>query len=188
MPRNYYDQASRYTAKLDSTGFVRWLVGLPALVFHRWLDTRRLPFPGELDRVCDTVACVEDPATTGLLWAIPIEFALEPEADLFGRLLAYLGLLWLEERPSPQRGSRYQVGAVVVNLTGQGHTARSMVLATSGMRTCLEPVERDLASTDAAAILAGITAGTITGALLLFIPLMQDGGEAAIMGQWLQLA
>jgi len=45
-----FDQAGRYGAKLDPPEFVRWLVaGLhPSLFFRRWLDTRTLPFPGEL--------------------------------------------------------------------------------------------------------------------------------------------
>src|SRR5712691_779428 len=112
---------------------------MPSLLFRRWLDTRRLPFPGEADRICDTVACLEDPAVGGVLWAVPIEFALEPESDLFGRLLAYLGLLWLEERPSAQRGARFAVGAVVINLTGRGNTARDMSLG--DLHTCLKVVE-----------------------------------------------
>src|SRR5262245_11017999 len=124
MTRNFFDQAARYVAKLEPQPFVRWLLRLQILLFHGWLDTRRIPFPGEADRICDTVACLEDPAVTGELWAVPIEFALQPESDLFGRLLVYLGLLWLEERPSAERGARYQVGAIVLNLTGRGRTSR----------------------------------------------------------------
>jgi hypothetical protein len=56
---NPYDKSARYTAKMDPPGFLRWL--LPRMMqggyaFQRWLDTRRLPFPGEPDRTCDTVA------------------------------------------------------------------------------------------------------------------------------------
>jgi hypothetical protein len=186
MTRNVYDQAARYAAKLDAVGFVRWLLGMPTLVFHRWLDTRRLPFPGEADRICDTVACLEDPAAPGVLWAVPVEFALEPESELFGRLLAYLGLLWLEERPSDERGARYEVSAAVVNLTGRGHTSRDMRLA--GMRTCLQVEERDLAGEDAAAVLSGIASGAVARCLLPLVPLMQGGAEAGIIQQWVQLA
>ncbi len=53
-----YDQSARYTAKLDPAGFLCWLV--PGVVrvwaYRDWLDTRTLPFPGEPDRTCDTVA------------------------------------------------------------------------------------------------------------------------------------
>src|SRR5258707_1531271 len=157
MARNYYDQAARYAAKLDPAGFVRWVLRLRTLLFRRWLDTRRLPFPGEADRICDTVSCLEDPTKAGVLWAVPIEFALEPESDLFGRLLAYLGLLWLEERPSSQRGARFQVGAVVINLTGGGHTSRDMSLG--DLRTCLTVMEVNLCDRNAAAVLADMVAG-----------------------------
>lgn len=186
MARNYYDQAARYVAKLDSARFVRWVLRQRTLLFHGWLDTRRLPFPGEADRICDTVACLEDPAVAGVRWAVPIEFALEPESDLFGRLLAYLGLLWLEERPSTARGARFEVGAVVVNLTGRGNTSRDRSLA--GLRTCLQVVEINLCDLDAAAVLADIASGVAPACLLPFIPLMQGGAEAAIIQQWVPLA
>ena len=187
MTRNYFDQAARYVAKLDPPGFFRWVLRMSAVIFHGWLDTRRLPFPGEKDRICDTVAHLEDPADPGS-WAVPAEFAIAPRAELFGRLLVYLGQLWEEERPTVQRGDRYQVGAIVVNLTGRGHTSRDMTLGTTGMRTCLAVVERDLEDEDAAAVLAGIAAGTVASCLLPFIPLMQGGAEAAIMAEWMRLA
>src|SRR5215813_13863992 len=186
MARNVYDQAARYAAKLDPVGFLRWLLRGASLNFHGWLDARRLPFPGEADRICDTVACLEDPAVPGMLWAVPVEFALEPEADLFGRLLSYLGLLWLEMRPTQERGSRYNVSAPVINLTGHGHTSRDMSLA--GMRTFLQVEERDLAGEDAASILAGIASGGVARCLLSLVPLMQGGAEAGIIQQWVQLA
>src|SRR5262249_31174521 len=63
MARNVYDQAARYVAKLDPASFLRWLLRMASVLFHRWLDTRQLPFPGEADRICDTVACLEDPTT-----------------------------------------------------------------------------------------------------------------------------
>jgi hypothetical protein len=188
MAQNFYDQASRYTAKLDPPGFLAWLFNTVALVFHHWLDTRRLPFPGEADRICDTVARLEDPDVPDQLWAVPIEFALTPESDLFGRLLSYLSGLWLEERPSDERGARYHVGAAVVNLTGRGRTGRDMVLGTTGLRTCLAVVERNLCDEDAAATLAGIAVGEIAACLLPFVPLMQGGGTPGIITEWLRLA
>jgi hypothetical protein len=58
MTPNSYDQVSRYAAKLDPPSLLRWLLGEPAasVAFRGWLDTRTIPFPGEADRVCDTVA------------------------------------------------------------------------------------------------------------------------------------
>src|SRR4051812_7170501 len=102
MSANPFDQASRYLAKLDPSSFLGWLLGLPpdAFRFRRWLDARQVRFPGEPDRTCDTVAVVEDLRRNNLPWAIPVEFQIAPDSEMFGRLLGYLGGLWLEVRPS----------------------------------------------------------------------------------------
>src|SRR5262249_27709329 len=124
MARNRYDQASRYGAKMDPPGFLCWLLRVPALPlpFRGWLDTRTLPFPGEPDRTCDTVAELGE-AGEPHSWALPVEFCLAPDPALPGRLLAYLGLLWLE-RQRNQPEVAWSVGAVVVNLTGAAATSR----------------------------------------------------------------
>ncbi len=75
-----------------------------------------------------------------------------------------------------------------MNLTGRGHTSHDFVLRQTGVRTCLQVVERNLAEEDAAATLAGIAAGTTARCLLPWIPLMQGGAESAILAQWLALA
>jgi hypothetical protein len=123
---NHFDQASRFAAKLDALGFLRWLLDDAAgrYRFRRWLDARRLPFPGDPEGFCDTVAEIDDRDEPSPPWAVPVEFQAEPDAAMFGRFLLYLGQLWLELRPDEERGSRYQVGAIVVNLTGRGLTSR----------------------------------------------------------------
>lgn len=112
--RNDFDQAARYTAKLDPVGFLRWL--LPRLradvTFRGWLDTRRLPFPGERDRTCDTVAEFENTAVPAESWAVIMEFQSEPEGLMLARIADYEGRLYLEYQ------GRYRVAAAVVNLTG----------------------------------------------------------------------
>ena len=188
MPLNRFDQASRYAAKLNAAGYVSWLLSEPlaALRYQGWLDTRTLPFPGDPERICDTVAHLRD-ADPDAQWALPIEFSLAPDSEMFGRLLVYLGQLWLERRPTPEPGSRYQVGAVVVNLTGRGHASRDWRLRQTGIRTCLQVVERNLAEEDATVTLAGIAAGAIDRCLLPWIPLMQGSAEPAILAQWVEL-
>jgi hypothetical protein len=158
MAMNPFDQASRYAAKLDPPGFLEWLLpGLSAaLTFHGWLDTRTLPFPGEPDRTGDTVARLCTNTDPRLWWALALEFQSEPHHEMFGRVLEYLGRAWRECRPTDERGSRFEVGAVVINLTGTGHTSRDMVPpGQPGVRTCLQVAERNLAAEDAAATLAG---------------------------------
>jgi hypothetical protein len=185
---NRFDQASRYAAKLDPAGFLLWLLRDLALAFHSWLDTRSLPFPGESDRTCDTVACLIDAAAPDRPWAMPVEFQTRPDRSMFGRLLEYLGRLWRELRP--EGGARhYQVGAALVNLTGRRRTAsRRMRLGKTRVLTRLGVAELNLAREDAAATLAGIAGGTVARCLLPWIPLMRGGGEAAIIAQWVQLA
>lgn len=53
-----FDQAARFAVKIDPAGFLHWLLpGLdPDLLFTRWLETQTIPFPGQPDRRCDTVA------------------------------------------------------------------------------------------------------------------------------------
>jgi hypothetical protein len=127
MTRNRFDQACRYAAKLDPLGFLGWLFGGTDMPFLGWLDTRTLPFPGDPERTCDTVAGL-DAGPGKEPFAVAVEFCLEPDAGMFGRLLVYLGQLWLEARPNGEPGRRYRVAAAVVNLTGQGHTSRDMVI------------------------------------------------------------
>ena len=47
-----------------------------------------------------------------------MEFQTEPDPDMFGRMMKQCGDLWMELRPDENPGSRYQVAAGVVNLTG----------------------------------------------------------------------
>ncbi len=114
--------------------------------FVRWIDTRRLPYPGQPDRTCDTVAHVERLDENHRPWAIVVEFNIEPDAVMFGRLLGYLGSLWIEEKPSNERGDRFEIGAVVVNLTGFGTGSRTSSWLSAVMESRLLVQERNLAA------------------------------------------
>jgi hypothetical protein len=134
------------------------------------------------------VAVLEDVLRGGVPWALPVEFQIEPDPLMFGRLLGYLGPLWVELKPSEERGDRFQVGAVVVNLTGRGSTAQTMDWPEAGLLTRLGVVERNLAGEDARAVLAAIGSGQTGRIVLPLIPLMQGGGDAGIMAEWVRLA
>jgi hypothetical protein len=187
--RDRFDQACRYGAKLDPVGLLCWLLGETPdeLRFRTWLDARTVAFPGTPTRTCDTVAWLadEDPAVE---WAVPVEFLLEPDEKMFGRMLVYLGLLWLEKRPTDQRGERFRVGAVVVNLTGRGNSSRDMVLRRTGLRTGLWVVERDLTAYSAAEVLDGIAAGRVPRCVLMWVALMTGGGEEGTIRRWCEVA
>jgi hypothetical protein len=189
MPPNRFDQACRYAAKLEAVGFLCWLLREDAaeLRFRTWLDTRTLPFPGDPERTCDTVAWLAD-ADPAVEWAVPVEFALESTGELFGRLLVYLGQLWLEIRPTQAGKERFSVGAAVVNLTGRGRTSATMTLRRTGIQTGLEVVERNLCDENASALLDAIAGGGASRCLLPWIPLMLGGEEAGIIQRWIELA
>ncbi len=55
-----------------------------------------------------------------------VEFQTQPDPEMFGRLLGYLTGLWLMLRPDDEQGSRFHVGAAVVNLTGSGSAGREL--------------------------------------------------------------
>lgn len=192
MTPNPYDQASRYTAKLSPSGLVRWLLSrlAPTVTFRTWLDTRTIPFPGEPDRVCDTVAGLVDETAAGdaAWWALPIEFQRRPQEDMFGRLLEYLARLWRELRPPGFPQGRFGVGGAVINLTGTGHTSRNLQLGETGVRTVLAVAEVNLAEEDAGLTLDGIVAGNLDRCLLPWIPLMRRGQTEAIIEKWKVLA
>src|SRR5260370_35248914 len=108
MSSNPYDQACPYLAKLEPAAFLAWLLGLSPASFHfrRWLDARRVRFPGEPERTCDTVAFLENLSAGRQPWALAIEFQIEPDPHVFGRLLGHLGGRCAEGPPSVTPGDR----------------------------------------------------------------------------------
>ena len=184
-----FDKACRYLLKLDPAALLAWLLGIKIIdmAFIRWLDTRRLPYPGQPDRTCDTVAHVEHLDDNHRPWAIVAEFNIEPDAVMFGRLLSYLGTLWVEEKPSKERGDRFEIGAIVVNLTGVGMSSRISSWPGAGLQSSLTVQERNLATLQAAEVLQQIADGTAPRSVLPWIPLMQDGNESGIIDKWKEL-
>lgn len=189
MSLNPFDQASRYTAKLDPEGFLRWLLAewTQAWQFRDWLDTRTLPFPGEPERTGDTVVDLEE-TDSGVRYALPVEFQTEPEVDMPARVLEYSARVLREKRPDGQLEQRFTVIPALVHLTGRGRTARVMRLGTTSCHITVDPVERNLCEEDAALTLTQIAEGRWSKALLPWIPLMRGGSESAIMEQWKEVA
>jgi hypothetical protein len=190
MSPNVFDQACRYLARLDPVGLLCWLLNLPAsaFAFKGWLDTRTIPFPGEPDRTCDTVAFVLDLTRGGIPWAVVIEFQIEADPLMFGRLLVYMGQVWIARKPYPEPGDRFAVGAVVVNLTGRGSSSYNVDWPEADLGTSLRNPDRDMASRQAAKELARIAAGEVGKVALPLIPLMQGGGEDDNIRQWVEIA
>jgi hypothetical protein len=190
MPTNPFDQACRYLAHLDPVGLLCWLLKLSvtAFAFERWLNTRTIPFPGEPERTCDTVAFLRDLGRGGIPWAVVVEFQIEPDSLMFGRMLVYNGRVWMEIKPSPEVGDRFQMGAIVVNLTGKGVSGRTMAWPEAGLGLSLKKPDRNLCEYNAATVLRAIAAGRVAKVVLPFIPLMQRGAEDGIIRQWVKIA
>ena len=190
MEPNPFDKASRYTAKLDADAFFAWVTRLPAeqLVFREWLDTRAAPPPGNADQTGDMVARVESPAGTEPPWALAVEFQIEPDPLMFGRLMVYLGNFWQAIKPDPERGSRFNIAGVVLNLTGNGRSSQNMRWTEAGFGTELTVLERNLASENADELLAGIEAGRWSRCVLPWVPLMTGGADPGIIERWKALA
>ncbi len=190
MPENPFDKASRFAAQMDSAGFLGWLLRLPpgGFAFGGWLDTRAVPFPGDRDRTGDTVARLERPTGDQPPWAVAVEFQTVPDPDMFGRLTDYLSMLWRHLRPDKERGSRFDVGAAVVNLTGNGLASRRMDWPEAGLTTELKVVERNLETESADELLAGIEAGRVSRCLLPWVPLMAGADNPALVDRWKVLA
>jgi hypothetical protein len=190
MPPNMFDKASRYAVKIDPPAFFAWVTGLSAdrLEFRDWLDTRAVPLPHEPDQIGDTVGRIETPTGTEPPWAVAVEFQSEPDPLMFSRLMIYLGHVWQSVKPDPEPGSRFNLGAVVINLTGNGRASRDMQWPDAGFATQLKVLERNLASENADDLLAGIEAGRWSRALLPWLPLMTSGGEPGIIERWKQVA
>src|SRR5262249_44937482 len=150
-----YDQVCRYVLHLDELPLLVWLLRLrPGSVeFVDWLDTRGVAWPGQPERIRDTVAWMRDLSDGGRPWAVVVEWQVAPDGSMFGRLLVYLGGVWLQCRPSDLPGDRFHVGAVVVNLTGSGDSSRSMRLGKSRVLTRLGVEERNLAGESAQTLL-----------------------------------
>jgi hypothetical protein len=190
MAQNVYDQASRFAARLDPPGFLGWALGLPAgaFTFRGWLDTRAVPFPGSPDRTGDTVARLDDPAGGGVPWAVAVEFQVRPDPAMFGRLGGYALGLWLGLRPDEERGSRFQVGAAVVNLTGSGSASRRMEWPAAGLVTRLDVAERNLERESADELVGGVESGRWARCVLPWVPLTAGGDDPGLIDRWKRAA
>ncbi len=189
MPEeNPFDRASRALARRAGAPLLCWLTGVPpgAVKFRKPLDTK-LTVPGLPERTGDVLWHVTREDRHGEPWATLIEFQSEPDALIFGRVLVMLGLVWLQVKPEPLAGDRFELLAVVVNLTGKGQASRRSVWA-EGMGVSLDAREWNVGEEEASGILDQVERGGAPRVLLAWIPLMKGGGDPVIIGRWLPLA
>jgi hypothetical protein len=189
---NDFDAACRRLAKLSPVGVLTWLLSAFAdyLRFARWLDTRSAALPGVPQGVRATLAELSE-LRSGRAWALLLEFQAQPDPDMFGRLLVYLGTTWLEIHPDPLPGSRYGLAAAVINLTG---TRQSMPASwdmtlpgPDGVRCLLQVRERYLQEEAALPLLQAIQAGEQARIVLPWIVVMQSDDLEEGIRLWLEL-
>jgi hypothetical protein len=189
---NDFDAACRRMAKLSPLGVLSWLISAFAenLQFTRWMETRSTSKPGEPQGIRDTLAELRE-LLSGRLWAFLLEFQLEPDPDMFGRLLVYLGTTWLELHPDPLPGSRYYLAVAVVNLTGTKQSIPAswdMTLpGPDGIGCILKVRERYLQEEAALPLLYAIQSGQQARILLPWIVVMQTDDLEETIRLWLEL-
>lgn len=144
------------------------------------------------EHVADTIAELVELNRTVAPWLYPVEWQTEPDPDMFGRLLVELGQLWQKLRPDPNPGSRYQLAASVVNLTGTRTSLPASWEFTlpgpDGTACILRVRERYLAEESASETLERVARGEIGRCILPLIVLMHGAGEPDIIQRWLEVA
>ena len=178
-----YDEAARYLLLQTEGAFFDWL--LPnrrgTLEFRNWGPTQ-LTLPNVRQRICDGIAFLGDRTRNGVPVAGLLEIQTTPDANMPGRLLLAGGLLWMTMKPSDHPGDRYELLAIVLNLTGVGNARFHHDFGDAGW--LLHPVERNFCTLDAQEVMREVAAGLAPRQLLAFIPLMQGGDDSATLRQW----
>ncbi len=187
MDDNDYDESSRHLARRGGARMLHWFLELDEthIGFESWLDPVLL-WPGMKERVCDVLARLTDLDKGGLPTACIGEFQTTPDPRMFGRLLVAGGLCWLDVKPVDLPGDRFELCAVVVNLTGKGDCSRHMNLGSTEWK--LVPRELNLETIDAAVVLEEIAQGKAPREALAWISLMKNGDDPATIARWLEIA
>lgn len=195
MAPTRFDQAARRIARVEPHSFFAWLFTRfhKYLRFRRWLDTRTTPEARDEfgEQTGDTLAELEEVSRAAPFWMFVQEFQTEPDADMFGRMTRQGGQMWLDHRPDPLPGSRYQLAFGIVNLTG---TRASMpggrlykMPGVDGVFTGQRPRERWLADESGVELMDRVESGELGPYLLAFVPVMQKGGEEDTIKRCLEL-
>jgi hypothetical protein len=183
-----FDTNARRAAKIDAPGFSRWVMPDldPALAFTRWLDSRTVPAPREPELTGDALAEFIDPTKPEEPWIFVTEFMTEPTGDDPERVLEYMMRFRRERRPELDPRLKYNVGGIILNLTGpqQSETLVMAVPGGTGAATHFRAVLRALREDNPAATLARIDSGQVARSILAWIPLMRGAGEADIIDEW----
>jgi hypothetical protein len=164
-----FDQASRYLARLEPAEQLAWLIPSFFAVYHfdGWCDATLPSYPGDPDRICDTIA-VFTSVDPNERWLIDVEFQTEPDPDILERSGEYAYRLRRVVRHGLGAAGKPRVLTVLVSLTGPAQPAvlkmTTPLLDGAGIRQ--QVVIRTLRDEDAAATLASNAAGELGRSVL----------------------
>jgi hypothetical protein len=187
-----YDQGGRYLIRQRPAGFYAWLSSSFVRRWEQrgWIDTSTLVFPGEPERICDTVAEFVHRSDTSRRCLLDTEVQPRPDPDMLDRLGEYGFRLRRERRYGRGRRGKNQIISVVLNLTGPAQPdvldMTETTLGGAGLR--LQVVQRTLRDEDAATTLVEIATGKVDRCILPLVVLMRGAGRASIIREWLRLA
>lgn len=181
-----FDQAARYLVKRKPNRFFHWLAPrfAAAWSFWGWLDTSRISFPGDPDRICDTVAEFVRNKDRSQRCIIDVELQSESDASILERLAEYA------VRIRRELNQQFPVIGALLNLTGPAQADRlDMTVAElddAGLH--LRIILRTMRDEEAAHTLRKIDTGEWDRCILPWVPLMRRAEQAAIMEEWKRLA
>jgi hypothetical protein len=187
-----FDQAGRYLIRRRPVGFYSWLSHrfVQAWEQRGWIDTSTLAFPGEPERICDTVAEFVHRSEPTRRCLLDAEVQPRPDPDMLDRMGEYGFRLRRERRYGRGRRGKYQIIGVVLNLTGPRQRdvldTTEETLGGAGMR--LQVLQLTLRDEDAATTLARIASGELDRCILPWVVLMRGAWRPGIIREWLRLA
>lgn len=186
-----FDQTARRSAKIRPEPFLDWIVPgfRKEYQFLDWHDTQTVPFPSEPDRICDTVAELREVSEPHAHVLFDIEFQTENDPDILERVGECALRLRRERRWGEDRTGKYDVGSVVVNLTGPPQIDTldmSRAVLGGGHRLWARVIT--VREEDAQTTLTRIEQGELDLCILPWIPLMRGADESDIIEQWRELA
>jgi hypothetical protein len=187
-----FDVTARRSAKREPVGLFRWTLPrlAPTLTFAGWPDARTAPPLPETELTCDALAEFATVGRPEEPWIIVTEFQTEPRNDDLERVLEYMLRFRRERRSVSDPRLKYQVGGVLLNLTGprQPDTVAMALPGMAGYGLTGRVVRLALREEDAAATLARVASGELSRCVLPWVALMRGGGESAIIEEWKRLA
>lgn len=187
-----FDQAVRYAAKLDPVEFFRGFTPEFAAgwEFREWADTSTVVFPGEPDRICDTVAEFVRRSDSAVRCLLDVEMQSTPHVDMVERQAEYAWRLRREIRFGSGKAGKYQVVGVLVTMTGprQPELLDMTEPDLNGAGPSMRLFQVHLPEMQSGESLDEIETGTVSKCLLPWIPLMAEAEEDGIIERWKELA